>query len=141
MPFRKLTPEELKADSENPEGHYACFYKTFYPAFCSTSTSTPEMMLDQYDQYRELGLTSYLKRMNWKIQTFEQHLDRTALLDLQLVWQTKDKYEEPCGLPEMRCPKTHQRHKFSEVSTVGYSWHGPIHQATCLDCGFSWSNH
>lgn len=137
MPFRKLSAEELKADAENPEGHYACFYKTFYNALSTKTPLTDAQMIDQYDIYRELGLSGFLRTKSWA----EELCDTNALLDLELVWAKRDPYEEPCGLPEMRCPKTHQRHTFGEGTIVGYSWHGPIHQATCVNCGFTWSDH
>jgi hypothetical protein len=40
------------------------------------------------------------------------------------------------------CSKTaDHKHKNSEATIVGYSWHGPIHHWSCVECGFQFGDH
>jgi hypothetical protein len=38
------------------------------------------------------------------------------------------------------CPKG-RKHQYSEPTICGYSWHGPVMAATCINCGYHWTDH
>lgn len=38
------------------------------------------------------------------------------------------------------CPKG-AKHMYSEPTICGYSWHGPVRAASCINCGYYWTDH
>ena len=38
------------------------------------------------------------------------------------------------------CPKG-EKHMYSEPIICGYSWHGPVRAANCINCGYHWTDH
>lgn len=38
------------------------------------------------------------------------------------------------------CPKG-EKHMYSEPTICGYSWHGPVRAANCINCGYHWTDH